>query len=167
MTEKSFRDKLRKKYGKHSEYPLNDEILQDMKLVSEWKHEYRIVDNKLILECNHKMTLHYPITYSSFITSPMVDPSKVDSVANVYTSPDEFFKGLVVQQKQTRLDGTVLNSGDTFESDTRLWVCMTYCGELVREKLCFPWWYDEDNCCYMLMLHGANSGLSKLRGVRK
>lgn len=167
MTEKSFRDKLRKKYGNHCEYPLNDEIMNDMKLVTSWQHEYKVIDGKLIFGQYHKMTLHYPITYSNFLTSPLIDPSKIDGVASVYTSPDEFFKGLVVQDTQTRLDGLVLNRGDSYESDTRLWVCLTYCGEMDRSKLCFPWWYDEDNRCYMLMLHGANSGLSKLRGMRR
>ena len=165
MTEKSFRDKLRKRYGNNCEYPLNDEILQDMKLVEKWEHEHRIVDGKLIFT-KGKMTVHYPITYSTFITSPMVDPTKCEDVTSLRTSPDEFFKGMLAQETQTRLDGTVIGCGEPFESDTRLWVCMTYCGELDRSKLCFPWWYDENNECYILMLHGANSGLSKLRGVR-
>ena len=165
MNYKSFRDKLRRKYGCHKSYDLNDDIRQDMKLVKDWcGHEPIIVDNKLSFIIPHKMMKRYPITYSSFIQH--IDPSLIDCVNVLYTSPDEFFKNLHVQSDQTRLDGTVIKTGSSFESDLRYWVCLDYKGHLDKDRLCCPWYYDINSNMWMLMLHNSNSGLSHIRRMK-
>ena len=165
MNYKSFRDKLRRMYGCHDEYDINEQILDDMKLVVWGEHKPVIRQGKLSFVGTGKMEHRYPITYSSFLR--YVNPRGIETVAELYTSPDEFFRNLTCQEMQVRVDGRVLNKGDAFESDMRKWVCVDYKGELDRRKLCCPWWYDSANKIYMLMLHGTNSGISKLRGVMR
>ena len=165
MKYKSFRDKLRKLYGCHDEYELNEEILSDMKLVEWGEHKPVIRQGVLSFVGTGKMTHRYPITYSSFLR--YVNPKDIEDVAILHTSPDEFFRNLTCQEKQYRIDGRVLEKGESFESDTRTWICVDYKGSLDRSKLCCPWWYDSANKMYMLMLHGSNSGISKIRGVMR
>lgn len=165
MKYKYFRDKLRKLYGCHDEYDMNEQIIDDMKLVDWGEHKPVIRQGRLSFVGTGKMAHRYPITYSAFLH--YVNPKDIETVATLYTSPDEFFRNLTCQDTQHRIDGTVLNKGDAFESDTRNWICIDYKGKLDRSKLCCPWWYDSSNKIYMLMLHGANSGISKLKGVMR
>ncbi len=108
-----------------------------------------------------RMKSRYPITYANFLGHIVL--GCVGQVANLYTSPDEFFSGCKVQEDQHRMDGSTIKAGSDFESDSRRWVCLDYYGELDRSRLVCPWYYDEEEKCYQLMLHDGNSGLNKLR----
>ena len=132
-----------------------------------WEHESMqpVINEEqgtvTFVHVGNRMQNRYPITYANFLH--FVDISKVGEVAGLYTSPDQFFDGLVVQEDQRRRNGTIIKAGSGFESDLRRWVCVDYYGDLDREKLICPWWYDEQEECYQLMLHDGNSGLNKLR----
>lgn len=165
MKYKSFRDKLRVRYGCHDMYDVNQDILDDIKLVDDWRgHEPIIIDGKLSFNKPHKMWCRYPVSYTAFIRH--IDPRKIDSVATLNISPDEFFRGLVVQCDQKRLNGLVIKAGSHYESDQRHWTVIIYKGKLDIDKLYVPWWYDTEHKEYTVMLHDTNSSLLHIRSTR-